>query len=155
MPANDIYGQNNSNQGTKLITSHEMLMTISGNNKTLAGILIQNISINYSQPVQIIREVGSKNFYSFAFPSTGVLTIGRLTAKDNKFIDIFPESIRFVPGPGRSNPNIELRSTDGSNIGYVLRQCITENFTGSTDANGMFFQQNVTIKFVSFDDLSK
>jgi hypothetical protein len=155
--AKDIYGNETVYTGNSIIKAQNMLLTIEGNNTTV-GALVQNVTISYAQPIQVLREVGSKNYYYYAQLPQGSVSFGRLVSFDKTILDVLPQNVNGkniwqVPeDASTSNPNIYLRSNKpGSTLVYEMRQCIVESLGVSTDANGAFVQEQVSIRFGSMD----
>ncbi len=162
--ANDIFGANSTSSGASVISAHEMVMTVGGTNAFTTQALIQNVTIQYTQGVQIIRELGSKNYYYYAQLPSGTLSFQRLVSRSKSITKIFDpkvkNSIWRVPSAGVSsstNPPIVLTHNPGGSavkggaIKYTLKQCIITNFGMNTSAEGSFVQENIQLKFGSME----
>lgn len=153
--ATDIYGNEVYYTANKIVSAHKMILTVEGQTATTVGALVQNVAIQYSQPVQIIREVGSTNYYYFSQLPQGSVSFGRLVAVDKTILDVLPralngttQNIWKVPDEGETSPQVILRSTE-YNLKYIMNQCIVENLGINTDINAMFVQEQVVIRFGS------
>ena len=156
----DIYGNEHNYVGNSIITAHEMVMSIAGGSSaggsvTAKGALVQNVTIQYSQPVQIIREVGSKNYYYYTQLPQGTVSFGRLVAHDSSILDLLPRedsgpNIWKVPGPLQENPLVELRALSGG-LRYLMKQCIVESIGINVDSNAQFVQEQIAIRFGSMN----
>lgn len=145
----DIYGIEQNKTSTTLIKAHQMRMVVSNGGKTDEA-LVQNIAISYAQPVQILREVGSKNYYYFSLYPSGSLSISRLVGADKTIVDIFPMgegSIWTPPQKGQSCPNIQLLDYETGKLAYTLFQCIASNLGVNTNADTTYTQENMQIMF--------
>lgn len=153
--AQDIYGSNVNYTSTSMLTAHKLIMTISSNGKSLAGALVQNVVIQYAQPIIVIREVGSTNFYYFAQPPQGSVTFGRLVVENKRIFDLLPKqaggaTVWNVPKKGQNNPTIILRSsTPDSNVEYKLNQCIVSNLGINVNSDSSYVQEQVAMTFGS------
>ena len=150
--ATDIYNNTVSNTTTGLIKAQEMKLTIAGGDAA-AGALVQNITIRYTQPIQIIREVGSYNYYYHGQAPAGSLSVGRLVSTDKKILDIFPNTtnganVWKVPQGSGTCPTITL-SDDANKVKYTLDQCIVTNFGVTVDRSSEFVQERIDIVFAS------
>jgi hypothetical protein len=147
----ELFNSNSNNVGLHTVKAKDMLLTVQGANTTASGNLIQTIVLSYTQPVQTLREIGSKNYYYFSFPTSGVLNIGQIIAGSKSLFDLFPNdgstNIWSVPKHGGMNPSIEIASPDHPNIKYTLRQCIVSNLALNMNADGRFVQRNLVINF--------
>ena len=157
----DIYGNDVNYASTSIITAHKMLLTIEGQDISSIGALVQNIAIQYAQPVQIIREVGSKNYYYFSQLPQGSVSFGRLVATDRTILDILPsrvagtgKNIWEVPDEGEQSPKLSLRSIEDNRVQYEMFQCIVESFGVNVDVNAQFVQEQVVIRFGALNILS-
>jgi len=152
MAQEDLFGNEVNYSANSIITAHNMLLTVEGQSITTIGALVQNVTIQYSQPIQIIREVGSKNYYYFAQPPQGSVSFGRLVAQDKTILDILPKSTKNiweVPKEGQQSPQINLKSVDNDNVKYELYQCIVESLGINTDVNAAFVQEQIVVRFGS------
>lgn len=154
MPLVDVFGQQNNHTGNSIITAHTMILTVETATNLTLGALIQNVVIQYSQPINVIREIGSKNFYYFAQPPRGSVQFGRIVAEDKIIFDVLPRDAKTVwntPAPGQQNPKISLKSTasSGNSIQYDLYQCLVDNLGVTIDSQSSFIQENVSLTFGS------
>ena len=78
MPIQDIYGRQFDFGGA--FSSDATTLTFPGllNGGSAKGFLIQNVDINYSQPINKLFELGSPNVYYMAGPASGACRISRM-----------------------------------------------------------------------------
>lgn len=153
----DIYGNDVSYTTTGLIKASDLLLTVEGMNVATIGALIQNVALQYSQPVQVIREIGSRNYYYFAQLPQGSISISRLVSADKRIVDILPKNVNGmniweVPDEGQESPQMGLRAVKSGQLYYVMHQCIVESLGVTVDVSAQFVQQQLVIRFGSLSD---
>lgn len=143
----DIYGNDVQHGTTALVKASDMLMTIDGGG-TLDGALAQQVNISYAQPVQIIREIGSVKFYTFAQPPQGQMNIGRLIATNKTVLQVFGKKLFGKPvGVTIIMQNI---SKDAVKLKYKMFNCAAVNLGTSVPAEGMC-QEQISIMFTGLE----
>ena len=152
--AQDIFGFDAEYRGIGLVTARNMVLVVAGSTENTRGdYLVQNVAINYQQPIQIIRELSTGNAYYHALPPQGTVSIGRIVGQRPITILLGTPGQNVWKAPdgqeqGNQSRTVILKSK--SNVPgptYKMFGCIVENFSGSTDANSSFVQENVVIRF--------
>ena len=172
--ARDIFGKEQEHSNTELVTSDQMTLMLprrkgSSTNTSAVEMLVQNVQIQYSQPVNKINEIGSGNSYFAPNRSVGSCTIGRIIgAKSIK-------SLLGVSGAGIwTTDNVdssgvsttsgertllffrkikESVSNETSTLCFRLTGCVIETYAVSTNANGHVVQENVSMQFAGLEIL--
>ena len=153
MPSKDIFGFDAEYRGVGLITAKDMVLKIEGRSTegTQGDYLVQNVAISYQQPIQIIRELSTGNAYYHALPPQGTISFGRIVGKGpiTKLLGPPGQGIWKAPqaGEGDEKREISLTRIGGQQPAYRMYGCIAENFSGSTDANSSFVQENIVVRF--------
>jgi len=163
----DIFGKSTQYKGTNLVTADEMVLTVgtSGGGGALTEYLVQNVVIQYNQPLNRLYEIGSPYVYFAPGRPMGTAQIGRIIGSQ------VITGILGAPGQGvwttkveaggeaartatfrrvaSTTPGIVHRSGTGINLNFRLTGFIIESWGVSTDANGMLVQENVSAQFAS------
>lgn len=154
--ADDLFGYDAQYKGIGLITAKNMILKVAGSSTrgTTGEYLVQNVAINYQQPIQIIREISTGNAYYHALPPQGSLSIARIVGRRSIALLLGPPGtgVWTVPGAGEDEGGesrlavLESRQGQGG-LSYKMYGCITENFTANADANSSFVQESVVLRF--------
>lgn len=148
-----MFGATVTNVSTALMKANECQLLVSGKGN-MAKALVQNVSIQFSEPIQLIREIGSNNVYQLSQPPAGQLSIGRFVAKDKTILDIFPIEGTSVWNAG-DNPSFTLTSISNAtselpNV-YTLKNVICNSIGVNVDAEGGFVQEQLSFTFTGLD----
>lgn len=77
------YGANYSN--VQVVTAKDAFLRIEGTDLK-DGYLLQNVTIRYSRPTILLREMGSRKGYQFKQPPMGVLTIDSIVGTKDMMV---------------------------------------------------------------------
>lgn len=161
--SNDVYNFNAEYKSAKIVTARNMILTVGGQGTPSQGdYLVQNVTISYQQPINLIREISTGNAYYHALPPQGSMSIGRIVGKSPI------TAVLGAPGQGiwvapNSTSNTGFNADEVGRIvvlqplagqqgpKYSMFGCIVETFGASTDANGSLVQSNVTVRFGRLD----
>lgn len=148
---NDVYGFNAEYKGIQLVTAKEMKLVVADSDASGEEYLIQNVSISYQQPVQLIREISSGNGYYNAYPPQGMLGIERIIGEKpiSAVLGSTGKGIWTTPKVGdTANRTIKLMPLDGKpGPKYTLEGCIITNVSINVDANRSLLPESVQIRF--------
>ncbi len=148
----DVFGKNTKFADHNILTADTLLLNIAGKDTNVPGFLVQNITLQYNQPLNRIYEVGSEFVYFSPGRPIGSIQIGRIIGQQpfSKFISTGPKTIWSAKGVSKSNRTITLKKTPnstGPNITIIITGAIVESYGFAADANGLLVQENVAIQF--------
>ena len=151
---NDIFKYNAEYSGAKVITASKMILTVNGPATSKKDYLVQNVTIQYSRPIQSIRELSSGNIYSLGLPPIGNLSVGRIVGETPITSVLGPPGEGIFTTPGNSSSSdTDARLVTLSPVGgakgptYKCYGCVVESYNVNTDANAQLVQEAVTIRF--------
>jgi hypothetical protein len=117
-----------------------------------AGMIVQNMSVNYSQSVEVIFEVGSNYRYYVVGRPQGQMGTSRVVGPSNVVLailtklgnpcDIGDRSTTLTLGNSGCSSN-----TQGGQLSYKMSDCLAENYGFSTQAERFVVQDQVGIRF--------
>lgn len=150
----DIFGKKQQYKQTSFVTTDFMVLKV-GNLKTGVEYLIQDINLQYSQPLNPLPEIGSSYLYFVPTRPMGNFSINRVVGK-------YPITAVFGPtgqGPWSSlNPDdnksvmfYKIDSGGGIALSYVMTGFIIENYQVTGNANGLLLQESVSGRFASME----
>lgn len=152
----DIYGFNAQHRGIGLVTARDMILRVSTADGTTLGdeYLVQNVSIQYNQPIQTIRELSTPNGYYHALPPQGVSSLSRIVGSRSikTVLGSTGSGIWVAPNENEQNANTGRTVTVSPVTGksgptYVMQGCIIENYSLNMDANSSLLVESVQIRF--------
>lgn len=146
----DIYGKDQEFRQTTFSTTDYVKLHVGNSQKVLVEFLVQDINLNYQQPLQPIYEIGSR--YGRLAPGRpiGQMSIGRIIGE---------RTISSVLGDTGSG----MWSTDGAatdkTITIVLRNGMSYKLSGANignygaqlNANNLLIQESVQITFIHLE----
>lgn len=149
MPQTDIFGRSAETVGFTPITFAEATINIGGN--ASIGMLAQQVSIQYSAPNDIIREIGSKNYYYAEKLPTVQVQISRLVGKGKDISTFFNATFWQGPSDGSPGGGILIQSTEGD-FKYIIVGCIIVDFGVNAGSGDEYVQENIVLQGVSLLD---
>ena len=117
--------------------------------------LVQNVAFQYNQPLNRIYEIGTSNVYFANGRSIGTVQIGRIVGQKH-ITDLLGPTGQGVWSTDLSKGTPASRTilfkkkggvNQGANLQFVLTGCVCESYGGATDANGLLFQENISMQF--------
>lgn len=146
----DVLGRQNSNYAGAFSADNSKLILFGAQG---GGLLVQNINIQYQQPIQTIFEVGSNNRYYVVGRPSGNMTLAQILGPT----DLALEALRRLGDPCNGQVNRQLAMTLGSasclgaNRGRELiltaDGCISSSVGFSVTAEQMLVTQQVGVTF--------
>ncbi len=161
----DIFGKDQKYAATNILTADIMRLKV-GDLATGAEYLVQNVQIQYNQPINRIFEIGSSNVYFAPGRSVGSLQIGRIIGKESLVAVLGPvgtgvwttnveqgdaasRTLTFAntapPGEGGALGGFE------DAIAWIISGGVVESYGLGADANGLLVQENVQIQFAGLE----
>jgi len=159
----DIFGKNQTYRATNIVTADEMSLIVGTGADQLAGgeFLVQNISIQYNQPVNRLFEIGTAFVYFAPGRSIGSLQIGRIIGRKSLTAILGPTgqgpwtTDLARGGPGSRTLTFRNRgggiAGGGLPIAYILTGIVVESYGVATDANGLLVQENVAMQYAGLE----
>lgn len=153
----DIYGKNTEFGKTTILTADVMQMTVLGKQAVKAGFLVQNITLQYNQPLNRIYEIGSNRVYFAPGRSIGSMQLGRIigAAQISTLLGAAGSGVWTTDNINAGDRLINLRGTKAGTpavtVGYKITGAVVESYGFATDANGLLVQENVTIQFAGLE----
>jgi hypothetical protein len=164
----DLYGKTTTFKSTNIITADQMVLRLGGNE---AGeeYLVQNVSVQYNQPISRVFEIGTSNVYFAPGRSLGNFQIGRIigtkaitsflgdagtgvwTADTGTAGDLNSRTMVFIRKSRVSELNPNSKSINALGLKYTLSGVVIESYGFATDANGLLIQENVSGQFASLE----
>ena len=149
----DIYGKN-TKYGNNVLTTTNTMKLIASNGGDMVEYLVQQVAIQYNQPLNRIYEIGSDFVYFAPGRAVGSCQIGRIIG-ETLITDLLGNAGEGMWKPGTDADDHTMIFTDNgdgsfesiSRVHYKLTGCIVESYSVAGDANGMLMQENVTIQF--------
>jgi len=164
----DIYGKDQTYGATNILTADVMVLRIADSEipGSAGEYLVQNVAIQYNQPINRVFEIGSSLVFFAPGRSIGTCQIGRIVGL---------KAITDVIGPAgtgiwsarinNSGENqtakrtLEFFRRDGEEglggetppLRYKCTGCIVESYGIATDANGLLVQENVQVQFAGLE----
>ncbi len=158
MANKDVYGFNANYSGVELLSAKEMELVVSNSNTSGTSFLIQNVSLNYQQPIQTIRELGSADAYYIGQPPVGNLSIERIVGSEKitKLLGAFGSGLWTIPSSGSStstnNRIVTIKPLKGmTGTSYKMFGCIVTTFGNTMNANSSLVQDSIQIMFGSLE----
>jgi hypothetical protein len=158
--ARDLYGKNTQFGDTSILTADIMKMSVAGGGNIEQGFLVQNVTIQYNQPLNRIYEIGTNLVYFAPGRSIGTMQMGRIVGKE-PITGIFGATgsgIWTTKGIGQAARVILLSSigttggsADAPAVTFKVNGAVIESYGFATDANGLLVQENVTIQFAGLE----
>ena len=159
----DIFGKETKFGNTSILTADVLTLSVAGKDTTQKGFLVQNVTLQYNQPLNRIYEVGSEYVYFAPGRPIGSMQIGRI-------IGVQPLSQLIPAGTGiwsAKDPNagdrqITLKRQPGTIPGGIagalvpaltisISGAVIESYGFAADANGLLVQENITIQFAALN----
>lgn len=152
--AQDVYGKTQDYGNSRILTADVMLLSI-GSLGTPAQYLIQNINLQYNQPVNRVFEVGSSLVFFAPGRSIGSLQIGRIVGTGS-IVDVVGKTGTgiWTTDPDQEH-SILLQSVGGGLGGFTqvvkwqITGAVIEGYGVATDANGLLVQESIQMQFAS------
>ncbi len=147
----DIFGKETKYKSTTFVTSENLKLTVSSGGNVQEEYLVQNISLQYNQPVNRLFEIGTSNIYFAPGRPLGSFQIGRIIGKYpiTAIFGNFGEGIWSTDNRQDGAGTITLSSSIGNNVNYTLSGCVVEAYALASGANDLLIQENVTGQFAS------
>jgi hypothetical protein len=148
----DIYGKETEFGNTTILTADGISMNVLGKDAVATGFLVQNITLQYNQPLNRIYEIGSNRVYFAPGRSVGSMQLGRIigAAPITTLLGESGTGVWTTAGIAAGDRTITLVGTKaGLRVQYKITGAVIESYGFSTDANGILVQENVTIQFAS------
>jgi hypothetical protein len=147
--------------------SHTQIMILgTGNNPNsdYFGFVVQNVRVQYQQPVTRLRGMNTRFVYMVASPPEGTLTLGTIIGDakgTQKFVDRFAdpckvdENILTFMGPAGCESNkYGVSNESGKFIGgsvpqtYEAEGCLIESLEFTMDIQNLLLSVNTNMKFI-------
>lgn len=159
----DIFGKSQTFRATNIVTADEMALIVGTGADQLAGgeFLVQNVAIQYNQPLNRIFEIGTSYVYFAPGRSIGSVQIGRIIGR---------KSLTAILGPTGQGPwttnlasgsagsrTLTFRNRGGGLAGgglpiaFIITGAVVDGYAVATDANGLLVQENVSIQYASLE----
>jgi len=156
----DIYGKNTEFGKTSILTADVMSIIVEGGlGKDATGFLIQNVTVQYNQPLNRIYEIGSNKVYFAPGRSIGSMQLGRIIGQNTISKVLGPTGTKLWTTQditaGDRHITLKGTSTFGGGcavtVEYKISGAVVESYGFAADANGLLVQENVTIQFASLN----
>ena len=166
-----LFGKATTYKATNIVTSDEMVLKMGSQQDARTEFLIQNVSIQYNQPITRLFEIGTSYVYFAPGRSLGSFQVGRIIGRyavteifgqpgtgpwttDLRTGDAQSRTLTFVRR-ATIGPGVNANNTDqGLNLNYILNGCVIESYSVATDANGLLVQENVSGQFAGLNLVS-
>ena len=157
--ARDLYGKQTQFGDTGILTADVMKMSVPGGGDVEQGFLVQNVTIQYNQPLNRIYEIGSNLVYFAPGRSIGTMQMGRIIGGEpiDSIFGTTGEGVWTTRGVGQDGRVILLSSvgtapdTGAPSVTFRVNGAVIESYGFATDANGLLVQENVTIQFAGLE----
>jgi len=153
----DIFGKDDKYSNSNVTTADQVTLKagkITTNSLEKDEYLVQNIAIQYSQPIQVLNEIGSNKRYLLQSKAQGTCRIGRIVgAKTIEAIfgkfggDIWTAEADDDKGRTITVATGTKKGNTGKGFSYVMTGCIVESYSLAVDTNGNMCQEDVNIRF--------
>ncbi len=151
----DIYGKDPRFSSIDFATADEMILQV-GLQKPADEYLIQNVAIQYNQPLNRVYEVGSSKVFLISGRPVGTVQIGKIIG-EKTIESLFGKSgtgIWSTSGQAYEKVLVfkkrtKIASPDKiySQLAYIVTGATIDGYSMATDANGLLIQENVSIQF--------
>ena len=159
----ELFGKNQTYKATNIVTADEMSLIVGDGVDQLASgeFLVQNVSIQYNQPLNRLFEIGTSFVYFAPGRAIGSLQMGRIVGR---------KSLQSILGPvgsgiwtadlsrgGPGSRTLTFRNRGGGLAGgglpitYIVTGAVVESYGLATDANGLLVQENVAMQFAGLE----
>lgn len=139
----DIFGLDTQYTGTTIIKASELIFTI-GNMDVTKNFFVQNIVIQASQPIQMVRKIGSPDFMYATSYGQGRCSFGRFVTGETKISTILKDILQVTDQGGV----VELK---GSTVSYKMYSCLVENIGTNINVDAPYIRQDFSFSFASME----
>ena len=157
----DIFGKETKFGDTSILTADVLILSVAGKNTTQKGFLVQNVTLQYNQPLNRIYEVGSEYVYFAPGRPIGSMQIGRIIG--NQPLSQLIEAGTGIwtakdPNAGDRQITLTRQGLPGVIAGALvpaltisISGAVIESYGFAADANGLLVQENITIQFAALN----
>jgi hypothetical protein len=144
----DIFGLKTEFGDTQILTADFLTLRVGGTDTTRKGFLVQNVTLQYNQPLNRVYEVGTGLVYFAPGRAIGTMQLGRIIG-DRPLSGMIPEAQGIWTAREKGNRTVTLKSTGTVPMTISISGAVIESYGFAADANGLLVQENVTIQFAS------
>lgn len=151
----DIFGRNTEFRQGNFVTADTMVLRVASGGTSGQEFLVQQVAIQFNQPLNRIYEISSPYVYFAPGRPVGTCQLGRIIGSKTitEILGTEGQGVWSTEGDVDQKMMTFFKKTNGSNAGYQLSYVMTgtvcESYAVATDANGLLLQENISLQFAS------
>jgi hypothetical protein len=149
----DIFNRKTEFGQGNFVTADAMVLKVMSGGATEKEYLVQQVAIQFNQPLNRIYEIGSPFVYFAPGRPVGTCQLGRIVGAHSITKVLGPEATGVWTTEGEVGEKVMKFFKKGSGAGYALSYIMTgavcESYAVATDANGLLLQENVSLQYAS------
>lgn len=150
----DIFGRKTEFGQGKFNTADAMVLKVASGGETGKEYLVQQVAIQFNQPLNRIYEISSPNVYFAPGRPVGTCQLGKIVGAHGI------EAVLGTAGSGVWTTDGEVSGKvmsfykKGGNSGayhlsYIMTGAVAESYSVTTDANALLLQETASLQFAS------
>jgi len=148
----DIFGKETKFRPANFVTADAMILIISGGGRSAAEYLVQQVSIQFNQPLNRVYEIGSANVYFAPGRPVGTVQLGRIVGAQSITALLGEAGSGVWTTDGNVNSHMLTFFKRGGNVGayhlsYIITGAVVDGYSSQTDANSLLVQETASLQF--------